>query len=149
MKKILLIATLAFTLASCDKDKFETVPKVEITSFGPSEVVKGNLIKLFATVTDKEGDVQDSVVVARKIFNGNTLLTVDTVRSNLEALNVPSRQTIEIEITYLYGELRPELAPIQNGVNVDRNYALGIYVKDKAGNRSQYVESDKIVLKKI
>ena len=151
MKKLLLFGAIAFVLAACSKDKFETVPQVTIKEFGPEEVFKGQLIELIATVTDKEGDVQDSVYVVRKRFNAsNVLLTVDTTRYNISSLGTPKKQEIDVQITFLYGELKPEVAPIQNlETFADRNFAIGLVVIDKAGNRSQYVESETIVLKKL
>lgn len=150
MKKLLLLIFAATAFAACNKDKFQTVPQVEITSFGPEEVVKGQLIKLTADVTDKEGDTQDSVYVVRKRFNGTTLLNVDTTRYYIAALGAPKKQKIEVQVLFLYGELKPEVAPIQNlETFADRNFALGLIVVDKAGHRSQYVESDQIVLKKL
>ena len=42
------------------------------------------------------------------------------------------------------------VAPIQNlETFTDRNFSIGLVVIDKAGNRSQYVESETIVLKKL
>ncbi|MDQ6609064.1 MAG: hypothetical protein M3Y85_04510 [Bacteroidota bacterium] len=149
MKRLLFFTLIIGMLAACSKDKFKTVPQVKITSFGPSEVHKGQLIQLLATVTDKEGDVQDSVLVVRKRYNNATLLSWDTVRNNIKNLGNPKKQEFELQVLFLYGELRPEVAPIQNLENADRGFSLGIIVVDKAGNRSEYVESDKILLKKL
>lgn len=152
MKKILAVALLVFTLAACDKDKFETVPQVKIDSFGPDEAFVGDVIKLRATVTDKEGDVQDSVIVYRKVININTNRVItgsgnsDSIKTYIRSLEIPARQEYELEISYLYGRQPPP--PTQNSYTVDRKYVLGIYVVDRAGNRSQYVESDTIILRK-
>ena len=150
MKRLLFFSLTALVMAACTKDKFKTVPQVKINSFGPEQVTKGQLIRLTATVTDKEGDVQDSVYVVRKRFNGTNLLTWDTTRYNITNLGAPKKQEIELQVLFLYGELKPEVAPIQNlETAADRNFSLGIIVVDKAGNRSEYVESEKILLKKL
>src|SRR4051812_27037370 len=108
MKKLLLFVLISGTLAACTKGKFETIPQVEITSFGPPEVVKGQLIRLTANVTDKEGDVQDSVYVVKKRFNGTVPIgTIDTVRYSIESLGAPKKQQIEVQVLLLYGESRP------------------------------------------
>ena len=151
MKKLLFSGFIALVLSACTKDKFQTVPQVTIKSFGPEEVFKGQLIELIATVTDKEGDVQDSVYVVRKRFNANNVvLSTHTTRYNISTLGAPKKQEIDVQVTFLYGELKPEVAPIQNlETFADRNFSIGLVVIDKAGNRSQYVESETIVLKKL
>lgn len=152
MNRILFVAVIASLLAACSKGKFETVPKVEIKEFGPNEVVKGNLIELRAIVLDQEGDIQDSLLVVRKLYNVNTGQQVgssDTNRLTIRPLGAPPKQETELFVRFLYGELKPDVAPIENLVSVDRGYTLGLIVIDRAGNRSQYVESKRILLKKL
>ena len=142
---------MATVFAACSKDKFKTVPQVEIKSFGPEQVTKGQLIRLQARVTDKEGDLQDSVIFYRKNFTlSGILLSQDSsIRTNLKDLGVPNKSDVELQLELIYGESNQNY-PTQNGNNtVDRKLAVGVYVKDKAGNRSQYVESDTIILKRI
>jgi hypothetical protein len=153
MKRILFFAAFIAFLMACTKDKFKTVPQVKITSFGPAEVVKGQIITLRADVTDKEGDVQDSVIFYRKIYNATTeaLLTTDSsIRGTLKGFGIPTKtQEFELQLQLSYGEQQDGYQLQNNGSGVDRKISFGIYVKDKAGNRSEYTESDKIVMKKI
>ncbi len=142
---------MATVFAACNKDKFKTEPQVEIKSFGPEVVTKGQLIRLNASVTDKEGDLQDSVIFYRKVFTLSGLIFSQdsAIRANLKDLGVPKNQEVELQLNMIYGESNQNY-PTQNGNNsVDRRLAVGVYIKDKAGNRSQYVESDTILLKRI
>ena len=151
MKRFLLFGLIATAFAACSKDKFKTVPQVEIKSFGPEEVTKGQLIRLTAAITDKEGDLQDSVIFYRKVFATSGLLVTQdsSIRANLENLGVPKNQEVELRFEMIYGESNQNYMT-QNGSNaVDRRLTVGVYVKDKEGNRSEYVESDTIVLKRI
>jgi hypothetical protein len=148
MKAILTFSVLVVLLAACSKDNFKTQPTVQITSFGPGEVHKGMVFTFFADVTDKEGDVQDSVLLVRKRFTGQNLLSVDTVRYSIANFGVPLKTKIQIEAKFDYGEV-VDGTIFQNLESVDRNFAVGIIVRDKAGNKSDYVESNKIVLKKL
>jgi hypothetical protein len=153
MKKVLLFGLVAAAFAACSKDKFKTVPQVEIKSFGPEQVTKGQIIRLQARVTDKEGDLQDSVIFYRKVFTLSGLLlsqnSDSSIRANLKDLGVPNKTDVELQLDMIYGESNQNY-PTQNGNNtVDRKLAVGVYVKDKAGNRSEYVESDTIILKRI
>lgn len=151
MKKLFILFVVVLALAACSKDKFETVPTVTIDSFGPEEVTTGGFFQLRATVTDKEGDVQDSVIIVRKRFNGTTLLTTDSSkRVSLKGLGTPIKDRIELLITFVYGRLIPEAAITQDlEYNFDRNFRVGLIVVDNAGNRSDYVESEPILLRKF
>ena len=151
MKRILIIALIAGIFTACSKDKFETVPQIEIKEFGPNEVVKGNLIELQALVKDKEGDIQDSLYVVRKLYNLSTnfVLDTDTIRYFINTLGAPAKQETELLVRFLYGEQNPAVAPLEDLVTIDRGYTLGLVVIDKKGNRSPYVESKRIVLKKL
>lgn len=140
---------LAFS--ACRKGNFETKPTVTIDSFGPEVVSTGNFFQLRATVTDKEGDLQDSVIIVRKRYNGTTLLNTDSSkRVSLKSLGTPVKDKIELFVTFVYGRLIPEQAITQDlEYNFDRQLRVGLIVTDNAGNRSDYVESEPIVLKKF
>ena len=133
---------------ACSKDKFKTEPQVEIKSLAPSEVRKGELFSLRAIVRDKEGDLQDSVLLVRKRFAGNTQPTVDTLRDDISNFTFPDKNVIEVTAVFSYGELRDGYI-FANLESQDRDFAVGIIVRDKAGHRSEYVESEKIVLKQL
>src|SRR6478672_4781638 len=145
MKKISGLLIAALVIFGCGKDKFKTEPTVEIKSFGPPEVNKGELFTLTAQVTDKEGDVQDAVLLVRKRYNGNTQISLDTLRYNIKDFAAPSKPSIEIDAVFSYGELRDNYI-FENLETQDRNITIGMIVVDKAGHRSNYAESDKILL---
>lgn len=138
----------SLVLAGCTKDKFKTEPQVEIRSISPEEARKGNIITVTADVRDKEGDLHDSVLVVRKWFSGTNLLVRDTQRFYIGGLAFPVKQQIELQVLFAYGEIRDDALyiPLEQ---VDRGFAVGLIVRDKAGNRSPYVESKTITLKKL
>lgn len=151
MKKLFILFVVVVALSACSKGNFETKPTVTIDSFGPEEVFTGGFFQLRATVTDKEGDLQDSVIIVRKRFNGTTLLNTDSSkRVSLRGLGTPIKDRIELLITFVYGRLIPEFAVTQDlEYNFDRNLRVGLIVVDNAGNRSDYVESEPILLRKF
>lgn len=148
MKKLLFLSVVVLALFACSKDKFKTEPQVEIKSLAPDEVNKGELFTFRAIVRDQEGDLQDSVLLVRKRFSGGTQLTVDTLRYYIGNLAFPDKSVIEVSAIFSYGELRDGYI-FANLESQDREFALGIIVRDKAGHRSEYQESDKIVLKRL
>ena len=147
MKRIIVFCALAFVVIACNKDKFKTEPQVEIISLSPDEAFKGDIITFRAIVRDKEGDTKDSVFVVRKVFTGTTA-KVDTLRYTLRLFRSPFKPEIELNVLFSYGELRDGYI-FQNLENIDKDFSVGLIVKDTAGHKSTYVESDKIVLKKL
>ncbi|MGZ5191408.1 MAG: hypothetical protein ACXWCZ_10335 [Flavisolibacter sp.] len=147
MKRIIIFCALATVIIACSKDKFKTEPQVEIISLSPDEVFKGDLFTLRAVVRDKEGDIKDSVFVVRKVFTGASV-KVDTLRYTLRVFAHPYKSEIELNAVFSYGELRDGYI-FQNLENSDKEFSVGLIVRDTAGHKSPYVESDKIVLKKL
>lgn len=150
MKYSLIIATVlaAFLYSACTKDKFTTVPQVKAKTIKPGIVIKGQVITFTSSFTDDEGDVQDSVLIVFKRFNSGTPLTNDTFRLKLDPGQIPKARQGDITVKFGYGELIPETYFI-NLETIDREASFGIIIRDNAGNRSNYAESDKIILKKL
>ncbi|MGE5518643.1 MAG: hypothetical protein ACM3VS_01870 [Candidatus Dadabacteria bacterium] len=148
MKLFIGLLSLILIFSACSKDKFQTKPQVEIKSLSPGQVYKGQFFEFIATIRDKEGDLQDSVLLVKKRYNGSSLLTADTTRLYIAPLAFPDKQQIDFSALFAYGEL-VDGTIFQNLEQVDRDFAIGIIVRDKAGNKSDYVESGKIVLRKL
>jgi hypothetical protein len=152
MKKLLFLGLMVSALLmACSKDKFETVPQVTITSFGPDEVRKGELFRLTAEVTDKEGDLRDTFYLVQKRYNGNTLLTTDTLLPgySLKNFGFPTKNKIELQLTFAYGETIDNTITYTKQEAIDIGLVYGIIVQDTAKNKSPYVETKKIILKKV
>lgn len=150
MKPVFIVAVFAFVLAACGKDKYESKPTVQIESFGPEVVTFGSIMRLVATVTDAEGDLQDSVTFVRNRYEGNLLIQSDSsVGTNLQRLNVPNRRKVELEFLLPYGREAGNIQQFQNTERgIDRQFSISVIVYDKAGNKSDPVESNKVTLKK-
>ena len=145
--RILMLSALIFIVA-CNKDKFTTIPQVKISSISPSIVNNGNIITLKGSYTDDEGDM-DSVLIVYKWYNGVTVVKNDTFRYNFESLGVPDKtREADIKVTFQYNTANPG-PPTLPGVIKDTTATLGLILKDKKENRSDYKESDPIRLKKI
>lgn len=154
MKRLLFFGAIAcFMVAACGKDKFETVPQVEIKSFGPDVVVKGDLFELVAEITDKEGDVQDSVLLVRKRFTNGTIQVPtrsdDSLYVNLRDFGFPNKTTIELRILFAYGELIPGTLYYNIQEQVDRGLIYTLIISDRAKNKSKAVDTRMITLKKV
>jgi len=149
MKKIAILLFAVTALFACNKDKFKTQPQVEIKSFGPDVVPNKGTFSLRAVVRDKEGDLKDTITFYRKYFNGATMVKQDSfLKYNLDNFGFPQHDEIEVQLLFSYGEDRSPTYLLQNTEPADRDLVIGVVVKDKAGNRSDYVETKRITLKK-
>lgn len=149
MKRFLLFIALVTVIIACDKDKFKTEPQVEIIDFGPSEIFIGEAFALRAVIRDKEGDLKDTVYLVRQRYNVGELtpLTTDTIPIAISEFEFPDNPRIEVTANFIYGQFIPGYIFI-NQESEDRELAFGIIVKDEAGNKSEYLETDRVLLKK-
>lgn len=146
--RLMIVFAAVLVFASCSKNKFKTEPQVKAKSVKPATVFKGDVITFTASFTDDEGDIQDSVLIAYKRFNGDIVLTTDTLRLKLNPGQVPTTRQGEIIIKFGYGEFIDGTFFL-NLESVDRPVAFGIIIRDNAGHRSNYAESERITLKKL
>ncbi len=151
MKFLLSLLTFSvFLFAACKKEKYTTEPQIKFKSISPSVVVKTNIISFVCSFTDQEGDIQDSVLYVFKRYNGAVTLTIDTVRLKLNPDAIPIGRLGEIELRFSYGEqVNDNSAAFLSLESVDREVSFGLLIRDKAQHRSNYVESGKIILKKL
>jgi hypothetical protein len=140
---ILTVALVIITIA-CNKDKFTTTPQLKLKSISPSSLNSGDVLRVEGSYTDQEGDL-DSVFYVYKWYNGNTeILALDTQRLTFESLKVPPKtKEADILLTFEYQTNNLGL-PILSGVSRDTTATFGLILKDKAGNRSEYKQSEKI-----
>lgn len=136
-------------MASCNKDKYTTIPQVSIESITPSVVLSGNVIEMNGKYTDLEGDV-DSALIVYKWYNGTTAVRFDTFRYGFSQLGIPlGVQRAELSLEFEYNTNNyPDLTKLPGVSQRDTTAAFGLLLIDKLKNRSNYAESPTIRLKK-
>jgi hypothetical protein len=153
MKRFTIYFILAISIVSCTKSKFKTQPQVQNISLSPNSVYYGQIFKLKATVTDKEGDATDSVYLVEKWYSipANFLLKIDTIPYTTADFGVPNNDQYEFEADFDFGQnnVPGTIYAYSDDNSVDRNFSVGIIIRDKAGHKSDYVESNKIILQKL
>ncbi len=135
---------------ACNKDKFQTKPTLTIKSYN------GNLIPINGTLivnlecTDKEGDVQDSLIIIKNRLNLRVVTTIrDTLRYKFPVF--PKSTTTQIEATLDYqtilSALNPPNIPGSNPVMKERDtLILKFAVRDNEGNVSDTIQSQQIIV---
>jgi hypothetical protein len=138
----IFVLSLATLLFACGKDKFETKPRLEIKDYSTKELFPGGALRIRLNYFDKEGDLNGAPVIGvLKRINLIPLPSgqdkVDTFRNNLP--DFPSKDNGEISFQLDYDFLKESVT--ENDTLIFR-----FAVEDRAGNKSDTVDSDPVVI---
>lgn len=157
MKIPLLIVLIAVCvlMATCSKDKYTTKPQLELKSVNGTSFSDFSDIKFQFTVTDKEGDIQDTMWVQKVSLVCNDLSNPsDSINQLPTPYLVPDftetkNLKVELDVNYTVGTNAGTYPPISR-CSDQRNDSLyfRFWLKDKAGNVSDTVTSETITLQK-
>lgn len=145
----IFISSLIILLVACGKDKFETKPKLEIKDYSTKELFQGQDLRIRLNYFDKEGDLGDGAIVAiRRRLNalplglGDADLpdTFPNQNNPIPLPEFPDRETGEIRFQLNWDRLKESFT--QNDTVIFR-----FAVADKAGNKSDTIESEQIVIR--
>lgn len=146
--RVIIAAVLVFTLIACNKDKFQTKPTISIKSINNEVVPQNGTFIITLECTDKEGDVEDSLILIKKRLNRRVVTTVrDTLRFKIPTFPANSRTEIQAVLDYqnILSALNPPNIPGSNPLQREVDtLVLRMAVRDKAGNTSDTVESRQI-----
>lgn len=151
MKFILFVLTAFVVIAvACNKDKFQTKPTISIKSLNTEFVpLNGNLI-ITLECTDKEGDVQDSVIIIKRRLNRRVVPTLrDTLRYRFPVFpNSPRTEVIAtLDYQTILSAQSPPNIPGSSPPQKERDtLILKLAVRDKAGNTSDTITTNRIIV---
>lgn len=152
MKSILIVLTaFVVTVIACNKDKFQTKPTIKIKSMNTEFVpLNGNLI-ITLECTDKEGDVQDSVIIIKRRLNRRVVPTLrDTIRYKFPEFPTTLRTEIVATLDYQNDVISAQNPPNIPGTNPPQKeldtLILKLAVRDKAGNTSDTITTNRIIV---
>jgi hypothetical protein len=143
-----IFAVITLVLLACDKDKFQTKPTIEIRAISADFVPLNGSLVIDLDVTDKEGDVQDSVIIIKKRLNKRVVTTLrDTLRYTIPGFPETPRTEMQVTIDYqsILSALNPPVIPGSNPPQREPDtLQLRLAVRDRAGNTSDTVETGTI-----
>lgn len=146
--RVIIAAVLVFTFIACNKDKFQTKPTISIKSINTEVVPQNGTFIITLECTDKEGDVEDSLILIKKRLNRRVVTTVrDTLRFKIPTFPANSRTEIQAVLDYqnILSALNPPNIPGSNPLQREVDtLVLRMAVRDKTGNTSDTVESRQI-----
>ena len=145
---IICMGLSIMVLASCDKDKFQTKPSIEIKSLSTKEVPAQNgTMNIRLNYTDKEGDLGKGILTYIRIRTNGTPIPnpnnndkIDTVRTPIP--DFPSKNNGELDILFDYNFMDED--PFRN----DTMY-FKITVQDRGGNNSDTISTPSVVARQI
>ncbi len=142
--KILVTLLLVVFVVACNKNNYNTTPTLRLKSVGNKVVPFGGFLRVEFEVTDKEGDISDTLYFKKIRLNK---LTTTTVRDSL-AFQIPQASTTKDGFVELNLQYQNHLISAINPGNPPRNDTLNLQftIRDKAKNRSETVTVDKVVI---
>jgi len=147
---IILPVILVLLLAACHKDKFETKPSIRIKTYNTKLISPNGSLVVTLECTDKEGDVQDSLTIIKTRQNIRVVPTIrDVLRYKFPTF--PKNTTTELVATLDYqailSAINPPSIPGSNPPQKESDtLQLGFIVRDNAGNTSDTITSDRIIV---
>lgn len=151
MKFILLVFTVcAVVIAACNKDKFQTKPTISIKSTNTTFIPLNGTFVITLECTDKEGDVQDSVIIIKKRLNKRVVATIrDTLRYKFPVFPKNTRTQVVATLDYqsILSAFNPPFIPGSNPPQRELDtLILRLAVRDNAGHTSDTINSPQIIV---
>ncbi len=149
--KILLAVLMLAGLGACKKNKFETKPTLTLKSLSTKVVpFNGNLVFEFE-VTDKEGDISDSLYVKKIRLNKRVVPTIrDSFAFSIP--KVPDTRKVFVSVDMSFQNfLISAINPPTTGTPATKESDTLLFrfaLKDKAKNISDTFISEQIVIRR-
>ncbi len=149
--KILVTLLIIGVLYACSKDKFNTKPTLTLRSVSSNVVPFNGSLNFEFEVTDKEGDISDSLYVKKVRLNKRVVATIrDSFAFRLPS--IPNTQTTFVSIdmgfnNHLISAINPPSTgnpPVRENDTLVFKFAL----KDKGKNLSDTFTSEPIVIRR-
>ncbi|MGZ3846578.1 MAG: hypothetical protein ACXVLT_07975 [Flavisolibacter sp.] len=149
MKRIFVFCVLTVALVACHKDKVESTPHLEFTSFNSDVVASNGFLRVTLDFTDKEGDL-DSIFVTRQRLNKRGPSYVDFFYGNTPEFGSQNRGELQIDFNVgqdlIFG-LPGISVPGSNPPKFEPDtLQLRFYVKDKAGHTSDTAAAKTLIV---
>jgi hypothetical protein len=138
---------ILLVLFACSKDDFETKPKISVKSVSPEFVPLGGTLNVRLEFRDKEGDVDDSLIVIRERLNVNSFATPWELKYDIPEFPDKSKGDFEVNIPYATG-LTLNLNPIRLDSTRNENDTLRLkfVVKDREDNTSDTAIVERVIV---
>jgi len=137
---------LAIVWTACSKDKYNTTPTLTFTNVNGNEFGAGQVIDFSFQVTDKEGDLQDTIFMKRTSPACSDL----NYTAGFEMPQTVPKKFLkaDIQLIFAFRNPAPPYITLEGCSERDDTASFKFWIKDKAGHVSDTVQSPTIVLLK-
>lgn len=151
MRLFISLLTIFIIIAvACNKDKFLTKPTISVKSLNTEFIPLNGTLVITLECTDKEGDVQDSVIIIKKRLNKRVVPTLrDTLRYKFPVFPLSTRTEVVATLDYqsLISALNPPTIPGSNPPQKELDtLILRMAVRDNGGHTSDTINSKQIII---
>jgi hypothetical protein len=147
--KILLTVLVAIGLNACDKNEFNTKPTLKLRSVNTKVVPVNGTLSFEFEVTDKEGDITDSLWVKKIRINKKVVATIrDSFFLTLPEVTKIQKAFVSVDLTYNNYLVSAQSPPTSGNPPKAENDTLlfKFVLRDKAKNASDTFTSEPIVI---
>ena len=143
---IIIIIIVGFIFSGCKKETFSTTPTLTYKSVNKKDLHPDEIIKFTLSFTDAEGDVIDTMYVEKVSLNCAASNFSD--KSRIPAFPTTKNLSGEILVSYSNGINNPGYITVASRCDYNDSCYFRFMLKDKAGNKSDTVKSETIVIYK-
>ena len=143
---IIIIAIVSFIFFSCKKESFSSTPALTYKSVNTTQLYPDQIIKFYLGFTDAEGDVIDTLYVQKVSLNCAASNFSD--RSRIPVFPTSKNLSGEILVSYSNGIDNPGYNTVASRCDYNDSCYFRFMLKDRAGNKSDTIKSETIVIYK-
>ena len=140
--KILPCLLLMMVMVACKKDKFQTAPTLTLKSTSEKVVRSGGSLRVSFELTDKEGDISDTLFFKKVRINPTSLPLIR------DSLTFAIPQVVNTRSVLIDLNLDYNFHLITTAGSQPDSLKLQVWVHDKADNKSNVVEIENVVVLK-
>ncbi len=143
--KILIVLIGIIIITACNKDKYTDAPQISLKSVNTTVLYPNNVLTFDITVTDKQGDVQDTIWVQK--ITANCSLSDFTQSYPVPYFNPTKNFKGVFELSYAYG-IGTNYPPIKEPSCFRQNdtCVFKFWMKDLANHQSDTITTPTIIL---
>lgn len=144
MRNSIILAIVSLVFLGCKKETYSSTPTLTYKSVNTTKLYPDQVIKFNLDFTDLEGDVIDTMFVQKVSLNCGASNFFDRYRMPL----FPTTKNISGEalISYANGINVPGYITVASRCNYNDTCFFRFMLKDRAGNKSDTVKSEIIVI---
>ena len=143
---IIIIIIAGFIFSGCKKESFSSTPKLTYKSVNTNQLHPDQIIKFTLSVTDAEGDIIDTMYVQKVSFNCAASNFFDRYR--IPIFPTTKNLSTDIQISYSNGINNPGYITVASRCDYNDTCYFRFMLKDRAGNKSDTIKSETIVIYK-